>query len=87
MRHRSGGHFDAEINQQTSQPAQQRYWVTLQYRDVRDVKNLEQVLKAQALHLICCKYRNNAIVTTVEQKAAFLFDASFRLCKQPLVNL
>lgn len=28
--HRSGGHFDVEINQQTSQAAQQRYKVTFQ---------------------------------------------------------
>lgn len=31
--HRSGGHFDVEINQQTSQPAQQRYKVTFQVTD------------------------------------------------------
>lgn len=28
--HRSGGHFDVEINQRTSKPAQQRYKVTFQ---------------------------------------------------------
>lgn len=31
--HRSGGHFDVEINQQTSKPAQQRYKVTFQVAD------------------------------------------------------
>lgn len=31
--HWSGGHFDVEINQQTSQPAQQRYKATFQVAD------------------------------------------------------
>lgn len=88
MRHRSGGHFDAEINQQPSQPAQQRYSKTLQQRCNNSGTTLINSPKPVHSGLMCSKHRSNAVVYRSRTKDyAFSSDASSRLCKQAYVNL
>lgn len=88
VRHRWGGHFDAEIKQQPSQTAQQRYSKTLQKRCNNSGTTLNNCPKPGHSGLMCGKHCSNAIVYRSRTKdSAFSFDARSRLCKQAYVNL